>query len=63
MRMREAAGVPAASYDAWSLRFRVIQRVLDELDEELLLLEVAGCQIFLQSLKELRRDLDRKSGV
>ena len=51
--MREAAGVPAASYDAWSLRFRVIQRILDELDEELLLLEAAGCQIFLQPLKEL----------
>ena len=60
MRMREAAGVPAASYDAWLFRFCfLIQSVLNELDEELLLLEVAGCQIFLQSLEELRRDLYR----
>ena len=36
MRMREAAGVPATSYDEWLFRFRVIQRILDELDEELL---------------------------
>ena len=63
MRIREAAGVPAASYDAWSLRFRGIQRILDELDEELLLFEVAGCQIFLQSLEELRRDLYRQGAL
>ena len=53
-------GCSRASYDEWSLRFRVIQRILDELDEELLLLEVAGCQIFLQPLEELCRDLYRQ---
>lgn len=63
MRMREAAGVPATSYDEWLFRFRVIQRILDELDEELLLLEVAGCQIFLQPLEELRRDLYRQGAL
>ena len=42
MRMREAAGVPAASYDEWLFRFRVIQRILDELDEELLLHRTNG---------------------
>ncbi len=51
--MREAAGVPAASCDVWLFRFRIlIQRVLDELNEELFLLEVMGCQIVFQPLEE-----------
>ena len=40
--------------------FRIFQRTFDELDEELLLLEVVGYQIFLQPLEELCRDLYRQ---
>ena len=59
-RMREAAGVPAASCDVWLFRFRIlIQRVLNELNEELFLLEVMGCQIVFQPLEEFCGDLYR----
>lgn len=56
MRTRETAVASAVSLVVVIL-FRIFQRTFDDLDEELLLLEVVGYQIFLQPLEELCRDL------
>ena len=50
MRCRAAAGFPAAAPVTWLFRFCIVQRILNELDEELLLLEVVCCQILSKSI-------------